>query len=216
MTLRPVLVAFLCTLTGCFGAKQVPPTLYFALDPEFTVAAAEATDFTLGIRPLTVARAYPQDVARLEADHLLTYSGVQQWAEKPGDTVTRAITDAIVATGRFSDTGNAADMARPDLILTGELRKFHESRLEAPRKAEVEVRLELREARGPVSLWAKTLYAAIPVEGHAPTALAEAMNQAIAHIAEEAAAAIAAADVSVLEVEEATEAAAPEAQPSAQ
>ncbi len=121
-------------------------------------------------------------MARLDSAHQLSYRDRDQWAEPPPNTVTRALGDAVVATGRFKDVGNAADMARPDLLLTGELRMFHENNAMTPPCAEIEVRLELRPAREQGALWAETLRETAPMESDTPEAVAAAMNMALSRL----------------------------------
>jgi ABC-type uncharacterized transport system auxiliary subunit len=90
--------------------------------------------------------------------------------------------------------GNAFDMARPDAVLTAELRAFHENRAVQPPVAEVEVRLELREARSPQVLWAGTLREVEPLAGEEASALAVAMNAAVGRISVKAAQALSTLD----------------------
>jgi hypothetical protein len=75
-------------------------------------------------------------------------------------------------------------MTRPDLLLTGELRIYQENRTVEPSMAEVEIRLELRQATEPGSLWAETLRETEPMKEATPSALAEAMTANIGRIAE--------------------------------
>jgi len=178
-------------LAGCLTAGPITATHYYAIDPQLSVAQAQPLDKTLGVRPFTVARPYGLAMAFLDTGHRIGYREHLEWAEKPEDMLTRAVTDAIIATGRFSDVGNAAEMARPDFMLTGHLRKFHENRTVAPAQAAIEIRLELREARGAKALWAATLTSEVPLEDDRAATLAAAMSEAAAQIAQHAATAIA-------------------------
>jgi len=116
-----------------------------------------------------------------------------QRAENPAPIVTRAIQDALAASARFADVGNAADMARPDLLLTGELRAYRENRSLQPPQAELEVRLELRQATEPGSIWAETIRDTEPMKEDTPAALAESMTILVGRLAAHAASSIAAA-----------------------
>lgn len=201
----------LLLVAGCATSKVVP-TRYFAIEPELhnghagaitrgATAPAMSPEArlpetapppTLGVRPLMAAKPYSIRMAYRGPNHEIAYRNLEEWAEAPADAITRVLTDAIAATGAFEDVGNAADMARPDLILTGELRKFREDRTAETPTAEIEVRLELREARDVKSLWAATLSATRPLPDATAGGLAAAMNEATAQIAREAAASIAA------------------------
>ncbi len=186
-------LALTASLSGCLFPLSVTPTRHYIIDPKLHIEPAETLDLTLGFRPLAVAQPYDRRMAFVAPNHLLGYRPHEEWAEKPEDTATRAIADALIATKRFKDLGDASHMARPDLMLTGEIRKFHEDRTGARPMAVVEMRLELREARGNAERWADTLHAEIPIEGGLKAkgnAVAAAMTQALAEVAEKAAAGI--------------------------
>jgi len=127
-----------------------------------------------------------------ETDHQIGCYPNVEWAEMPRDTVTRALSDALIAMGRFKDIGNAADLRAPDLLLTGQLRKFDEVRTSDPWVAECEVRIEVREGIERRLVWAATLSVREPLERNDLAALAAAMSRAVARIVEQAAAEIAA------------------------
>lgn len=184
-----VLAAVLCA--GCLTPSTLPPLRLHTLDPVLQVAEFPASGKTLGVRPMKAARPYESAMAVLNEQQLIQYRGLDTWAESPGEYVTRAITDALNRTRRFGDVGNAADMARPDLILTGEIRKFHENRGVSPSVAELEVRLDLREARSQGSVWGELITKRVPLDSDTPAAFAQAMEQTIALLAVESAESIA-------------------------
>ena len=110
-----------------------------------------------------------------------------EWGEVRAGEITAASEREI------ADVGNAADMVRPDLLLTGELRAYHENRSLQPPQAELEVRLELRQATEPGSIWAETLRETEPMKADTPAALAESMTILVGRLATHAASSIAAA-----------------------
>lgn len=187
-------IAALMLTTGCLNAPEIERTRLYTFNPEINVEPAAPLDLTLGVRPVLSARQYSLPMAYLDANQQLMFRVRDEWAEPPGNSVTRALTDALIATNRFKDVGNSADMARPDLQLTGELRMFHENRTETPPVAELEVRIELRPAREPGTLWAQTLRETVPLASDDAAAFAAAMNEAIANLAIRAAEAIAKAE----------------------
>lgn len=176
---------------ACATPGYTPITRYF-IDANVDVAKAQPSDKTLGVRALDAERPYKQKIVYRDAGFVLGNHEMIEWAELPRDVVTRALIDALVATGRFKDVGDAVNLAAPDLILTGELRKFDEVRTTDPWTAQCEVRLELREAQGPQALWAGTLSARVPLERNETAALAPAMSRAVAEIVKKAAEQIAA------------------------
>lgn len=183
------LMAVLCA--GCFGRSTYTPTAYYTVDPAPAVQPAGECGLRLGVRPLEPARPYSRSKIAYRADgHVLGHYPGVEWAELPGDLVTRALMDALAASGRFSDVGRAIDMAAPDLILTGQLRRFDEARTEDPPVAVCEVRLELRHAVDRQALWADTLTASVPLERDDVAGLSEAMSRAVGDLVAEAAARI--------------------------
>jgi ABC-type uncharacterized transport system auxiliary subunit len=181
-------------LAGCLSARNITPTRHYTVDAKVQVERGKSVEKTLGYRPLEVAQPYERRMAFVAKNHFLGYREREEWAEKPGETVTRVIADALADAGCFKDVGDASHLARPDLMLTGELRKFHENRTQTPSTAEIEVRLEIREARGNALVWAGTLRAAVPLAGEAKAAaFADAMSEAVSQVAGQAVKAIAGA-----------------------
>lgn len=186
-----VLLVLACALAGCLTPNTMQATRIHTLDPKIQVKTFPLTAATIGVRPLQAARPYKTVMAYVDENSQLHYFVDETWAEPPDKYLTRTLTDALGATGHFADAGYAADMSRPDLIVTGELRKFHENRALTPPVAEIEVRLELREARQTRNLWSEILVSRVPVTDETPAALGQSMNQAVAEIATRAAEAIA-------------------------
>jgi len=175
---------FVFIISGCLHSPAIEKIHYYSVTPMITVEPVPCTGLTLGIRPLFSTHTYGTPMAYLDNNHQLGYQSRAEWAESPSHVVTRAIQDAIAESQQFADVGNAADMTRPDLLLTGELRIYQENRTVEPSMAEVEVRLELRQATEPGSLWAETLRETEPLKAPTPNALAEAMTTNVGRMAE--------------------------------
>lgn len=180
-------------LTGCLTAAPTFPMRYYALEVAPSVETYPPLEKTLGIRDLLPARPYRLPMAYLTAEGLVQYRQNEQWAEMPEVVVTRALKDALVQTGRFADVGDAAEMKRPDLILTGDLRKFYEDRRGDTPLALVEVRLELREAQGTQALWAKTLTTTVPLPDSSAATRVKGFETAVGQLVSTAAREIAGA-----------------------
>lgn len=188
---RILTLALIAAVAGCATPTFAPVTHYY-LEPAIEIKPVQMIDKTLGIRPLEAARPYKHNVVYRSEGFIQGQVKSAEWAELPDAVVTRALTDAIVATHRFKDVGNASDLKMPDLILTGEVRKFDEDRTVDPWVAECEVRFELRPAEGAEPLWAATLSTRVPLEQNDISALAAAMSRAVAQAVQKAAAGIAA------------------------
>lgn len=180
-------------LAGCLGPANVVPMRLYTLDPGIQVEENARTGLTLGLRPLRAAQPYSRKMAYLAEDNRIAYRAMDEWAEGPSEVVTRALIEALSGTRAFADVGDAGFMARPDLMLTGEIRKYHEDRTEAPPRAHLEVRIEMREARGAAALLAETLRIREPMDGETAADFAAAMERAVAKLAAAAAQRMAAA-----------------------
>lgn len=185
----------LLSLQGCLSAPVIQKTLHFSLTPEVTMNQCPPLDFTLGIRPLPNTRVYGLPMAYLDHSFQIGYRVREEWAEQPSIVVTRVVQDAIAATGRFKDSGNAADMVRPDLLMTGELRAFHENRTEEVRVVELTVHFQLRHASVKGLLWSDTLTETVPLESDNALDVARAMNVALERMAVRVARAVSTIDI---------------------
>lgn len=187
----PVCLAVFAALcvAGCLGARDYAERATYALRPEPSLEKAAPTDLVIGVRPLEGTEAIRDEIAYREEDFRLRYYETARWAEPPADLVTRALKDALAASGRFADVGDSRDL-RPDLLLTGELRVFEELRAADGRFALATARFEVRRTADDSLVWADTPTARIPVEGDGLGALAAAMNRAVAAIVERATAAV--------------------------
>jgi ABC-type uncharacterized transport system auxiliary subunit len=161
------------------------------LMPRIEVQDGEPTGLRLGMRPLSTSRPYGERMVYLVEGHQLRYFGNAEWAEPPDDAVTRTIMDALDQMARFRDVGDATALGAPDLILTGELRRFDEVRTTDPWQAVVEVRLELRTLGGRQPVWDGAIRVEQPIEERTPAGFAEAMNEALAGLAKKVAATLA-------------------------
>ena len=168
---------------GCIGLNKPAPPLRYVIDQKPQIAQAENTSKTLAVRPLEPARPYKQNVVYREGAEMGIYTLIE-WSELPSDVATRALIDALSASGRFKDAAKAIDLGVPDLILTGQLRKFDLLRDTTPWTAVCEIRLELRQGAGRDLVWAKTLTASEPLTTSESAALPPAMNTALSHVIE--------------------------------
>lgn len=175
--------ALLLLGSGCIGLNKPTPPLRYVIDPKPQIATAENAGKTLAVRPLDPARPYKQNVVYREGAEMGIYT-LLEWSELPSDAATRALIDALSASGRFKDAAKAIDVGVPDLILTGQLRRFDLVRDTEPWSAVCEIRLELREGPGHNLVWAKTLTTSEPLATSESSALPAAMNSALSHIIE--------------------------------
>ena len=162
------------------------PTVWYVLEPAPQSAPAQPSELTLGIRPIDAAKPYRQPIVYREGQELGMYPGIQ-WAELPDAVVTRALTEALAASGRFQDVGIAGDMHAPDLILVGQLRKLDERHDPDGWTAECELHIEVRKALETQVVAADTFGARVSLERNDVAALPEAMNRALAEVVSRAA-----------------------------
>jgi ABC-type uncharacterized transport system auxiliary subunit len=177
---------------------NVVNTRYYSIAPMISVNTYPTLPLALGVRQLDYARVYKERIVYRESPHEVKIYEHDEWTELPRDAVTRAVQDALAQTQRFRDVGDALDMRTPDLTLTGELRAFEEVRTEDPPYAYVEIRLSLRRTLGlrdHRALWSDVLSASVPLARDEVAGVAEAMSQAVAQVAADAATAMAELDI---------------------
>lgn len=172
-------------LSAC-GGTQFVPIRHYALEPPLDVERRPGSDLTLAVRPLDYVRFYKLPMVYRTEGHTVGYLAYDQWAELPRDAVTRALVDTLGDSGLFADVGYAGELALPDLVLGGEIRRFDQARVGDAWTAEFEVRLELRERLGNRLYWAETLRASEPLDAHGPEDFAKAMSRAVATVIREA------------------------------
>ena len=171
-------------LAGCLSTPTVTPTRYYTLNVAPHAETGTPTGKTLGIRPLASARPYKLEVAYKNDPNRLAYFPRAEWAETPATVVNRALMDNIRSLGMFDDVGDAADMARPDYILTGELRRFEADYTTAEARAVVEVAIAIRSTDSPGTLWEGLVTAETPLPPSGESAdnvdvIAQAMSDAV-------------------------------------
>jgi len=173
-------------LSGCAFLKPGgPPPGRYVITSQPRPDALPPTALTLGLRPLSSARPYHTSMMFLDTTGRLTSYETAEWAELPEAVLTRALTDALDATGRFEDVGNAADMARPDIILTGDIRSFHEDRGVSPAEAVVELHVAARIAQTKALVWSGLATARVPLTSGGAEGLRAAMEAAVTQAATE-------------------------------
>ena len=150
-------------LPSCATRSYVATTRY-VIEPVVDVAPSPATNLRLGIRAIEPAEPYKQKIKyRTEGLVLGEYANAE-WAENARDVVTRALQDAIHKSNVFADVGDALDMGRPDLVLTGKLRRFEEDRTQEPAVVVCVVRLDVRKPVSGERVWGATVAVEEPVE----------------------------------------------------
>lgn len=171
-------------LSGCLTTATIVPTRYFTLAPDVHVESLAPSGKSLGIRPLVGARPYKLEMAYAEEANRLAYFQRAEWAELPPLMVNRALTDALANLNRFSDVGDAANMARPDYILTGELRRFEADYTGGLPRAVVELTAVVRDLVADTALWQGHLTVEVPLEGGAALSPNRNSDESLAAVAQ--------------------------------
>ncbi|MCL4694003.1 MAG: membrane integrity-associated transporter subunit PqiC [Candidatus Hydrogenedentes bacterium] len=195
--MRYAAIALALAIAGCATRSYNPPTRYL-LEPRVEAVRADSTGRTLAVRDLDPGRPYREKIVYRDGHQLGQYMTLE-WAELPSDVVTRTLSDAIRATGRFVDVGPAPDVNQPDYTLTGSIRSFDLRKDMDPWMAVCEIRVEVRRSLSQNALYAQTLTSAVPLESNDTAALPAAMSAAVAEVVREAANGIAASEASAAE-----------------
>ncbi len=168
-------------LAGCMTPRYIPTTWY-AVDPVLNVEAAAPGSQSLAIRFLEAGRPYNEKMVFRQGVELVRYPS-SEWADLPNRVATRALTEAVTRTGRFTDVGDAVDMPAPDLVLTGDLLRFEEVRTDDGVKAVCEIRIDVRSrTEAATAVYSGAMGCEAPLAGDGPAALAEAMGSALGEV----------------------------------
>jgi len=150
-------------VAGCLSTPSITSTRFYTLEVAPQTAQGEPLGKTLGVRPLSSARPYKLEIAYKNESNRLAYFPRVEWAESPATVVNRALADSLRDLGLFDDVGDAADMVRPDYILTGELRRFDADYTLSSPRAVVEVSISIRSTARPGTLWEGLVKADAPL-----------------------------------------------------
>jgi ABC-type uncharacterized transport system auxiliary subunit len=169
---------------GCFGQRDVTPVRYYSVSsaPATVSQATRSWPVALGIRPLTAATRYRDQILYRVSEVEVGFYAYDRWVEPPEEMVTRILIEMLHAAGLFRQVTTADDVRPPAWILSGEVTRFDEIREAGGRRAEVGVRLELRQARDERLLWSDVLKGAVPYSTDTPEALAQAMSRAVQEV----------------------------------
>lgn len=152
--MRPLTLLFVClALSGCLTGGTIQAMRYYTVAPKPVITPGANTGKSLGVRPLIGAKPYKAAIAFAAEDNRLGYYQNAEWADLPATTVNRALVDGLIQLGAFSEVDDAANMSRPDLILTGELRRYEADFTRETPAAVVEVSCTLRDQISGASLW---------------------------------------------------------------
>lgn len=204
MRIRAILLsmtfAMSIALEGCLSASTITPTRYYTVTASPAVEAKASTGKSLGIRPLIGAKPYKLAIAYTAADNRLAYFLNAEWADLPATVMNRCMTDGLTRLGAFSEVDDAANIARPALILTGELRRFEADYNRENPVVIVEVSCIVRDTESDNAVWQGYLTAETPLPASARgtgmhsdenlAAVAEAMGQSVGSVVEQACKAI--------------------------
>jgi len=173
-------------LAGCLTPQNIQATRYYTVATTPALPGAPLTDQSLGMRPLLAARPYKLEVAYRAEANRLAYLPRSEWAELPGTLVSRAVMDAIAHSRIFGDAGDAATMARPDLMFTGELRRFEADYSGHDPEFVVAVSGIIRTTAGGAAVWNGDIAVRVPLQAPNSGAATDANMTDIARAASEA------------------------------
>ncbi len=148
-----LLVTTTATICGCLTATTISPARYYTITPVTTVKPIASSGRSLGIRPLIGAKPYKLAVAYTAENNRIAYFQNAEWADLPATMVNRALTDGLIKLEGFSEVDDAANIARPNFILTGELRRFEADYNRETPAVIVEIICIIRDTESGASLW---------------------------------------------------------------
>jgi ABC-type uncharacterized transport system auxiliary subunit len=176
-------LAALCA--GCLlGRGEFRPTHYFMLGQEEAKAAANPLPVTASIRRLTSNPRYGQRMVSRTSAVKLEYDEYNRWGENPEDLVGEALTQALRDRRVFASVVGP-DVDVPAVVsIEGRVLAFERG---PDGNAVCALALVLRRSRDGRPVWSETVTATTPAKGSSAEALAQAMSQSVARIADQCA-----------------------------
>lgn len=172
-------------LGGCLGRREFTPVRYYSIDTLSASAphVARSWPVSLGIQPFTAATRYQDRILYRLSEVEVGFYPYDRWVDPPEEMVAHVVASTVRDSGLFRQVVPADDAPLTAWILSGELMRFDEVRMDEQSRSECWLRVELRRAPDAQLLWSDVLKAAVLLSAETPEALALAMSRAVQHIA---------------------------------
>lgn len=175
-----VVLAFALGLSSC---SSYIPTYYYMIDtdPEFE-KADKPLPVSVTVGTLRSPSRYQDRMVYRKSRYEMGFYEYSEWIEPPAEMVTRAVVNALDASGLFSRVDTLDFTPGTDLIVLGEITRFDQEVQGEENFADCELLLELVRADGEEVTWRYRAKARVKQEkeGEFAAAMSEAVRRALA------------------------------------
>jgi cholesterol transport system auxiliary component len=180
MIMRAFLVSVVVgMLAGC-GSVQGPAVRYYKLDiPPVPTPAGPSVPVPLRIEPFQTTGLLRQDriVYRPSPEEVGFYE-YHRWAERPNDTVTKALADQLTGRRLFQSVEISDGAEKAEYVLRGTIDRLQEVDYHGAVRAQVSISVELEDPVRREKIWASVASSEFVVKKSDVQAVVTAMGQA--------------------------------------
>jgi ABC-type uncharacterized transport system auxiliary subunit len=151
------LMAFVLLATGCLGAREVKRNYFVIRPPEAHEVMESEIEGQVRVRDLTPEAVYDkfQLVIRLSPIQL-RYSGSNLWAVRPHVMLSDHLAQSLAQHQLFTGVTRQLSEARPDYIISGDLRAVEVQEYEDGRRAHLAFNLRMTRFSDGTLLWSRS------------------------------------------------------------
>jgi cholesterol transport system auxiliary component len=180
MIMRTFLVSVIAGLLAGCGNIQGPAIRYYKLDiPPAPTPAGPSVQVPLRIEPFQTTGLLRQDriVYRPSPEEVGFYE-YHRWAERPNDTVTKALADQLTGRRLFQSVEISDGPERAEYVLRGSIDQLQEVDYHGAVRSQVSISAELEDPVRREKIWASVASSEFVVQKSDVQAVVTAMGQA--------------------------------------
>src|SRR5580698_7528740 len=147
MIIRVFLVSVVVGLLAGCGSVMGPAVRYYKLDiPPAPTPAGPSVSAPLRIEPFRTTSLLRQDrIVYLPSPVEVGFYEYHRWAERPNDTVTKALADQLMGRGLFQSVEISDGSERAEYVLRGSIDRLQEVDYHGAVRAQVSISAELED-----------------------------------------------------------------------
>jgi cholesterol transport system auxiliary component len=180
MIMRALLVSVILGLLAGCGSVQGPAVRYYKLDiPPAPTPAGPSVQVPLRIEPFRTTGLLRQDrIVYRPSPQEVGFYEYHRWAERPNDTVTKALADQLTGRRLFQSVEISDGAERAEYVLRGSIEQLQEVDYKGAVRAQVSISAELEDPVRREKIWASVASSEFVVQKSDVQAVVTAMGQA--------------------------------------
>jgi ABC-type uncharacterized transport system auxiliary subunit len=180
MIMRALLVSVVVGLLAGCGSVKGPATRYYKLDiPPAPTAAGPSVPVALRIEPFHTTGLLRQDrIVYRPSPVEVGFYEYHRWAERPNDTVTKALADQLMGRRLFQSVEISDGAEKAEYVLRGSIDRLQEVDYHGAVRAQVSISAELDDPVRREKVWASVASSEVGVGKNDVQAVVTAMGRA--------------------------------------